>query len=147
MALASIVTSLKAALQTTAGINPANVRIPAPEVPLTGTDLPAIVADVDSFVINPGALSVWDYPVDIYYLHAERGTDIATDLTAVYPKPKAMVDALNAHATLAGQIYGTNYADPSGEIGVIAWRGRNYTGCVLHTIVKEKYATTFNTSA
>ena len=143
MALASIVASLKTALQATAGINPANVKIPAPEAPLTGSGLPAIVADVDSFVISPGALSVWDYPIDIYYLHAERDTDIATALTAVYPKPKAMVDALNANATLGGQIYGTNYADPAGEIGVVAWRGRSYVGCVLHAIVKEKYATTF----
>lgn len=143
MALATIVTNLKAAMQTVSGVSAANVKIPAPEVPMTGSQLPAIVGDIDTFIINPSNLTVFRYPIDLYYLHAERDADSEVAIPALYPIPKAMFDAIAGHAALMASSYGVEFPEPSGEMGPISWRGKSYTGCVLHAVFKEKSATTW----
>lgn len=131
---------LKTALQTVPGVPAANVFVPAPETPPTGSLLPALVAEAQPFTIRPGNLSVFEYPYRIYYLDTERTGDIAADIDdTVVDKARAVFEAL------AGQAfpYGIHLPQPSGEIGIIAWRDKTYVGCYLDVVLKEKAATTW----
>lgn len=142
MALSTIIARLETACATMSGV--VTVKIPANETPLSGTQLPAIVADPIEFSIDPVAsMSVWEYDIPLYYLHAERSTDSETQLNAIADKPKALVDVLNAAATLAGAVYGMDFDSPAGEFGPIPWRDKTYTGFSLRLRLKEKYATTY----
>lgn len=142
MALSTIISRLETALATVSGVN--TVKIPAPERPLTSTELPAIVSDPVGFEIDAlPQQSVWQYPITINYLHAERTGNVEPQLDAVWDKPKAVVDVLNSNATLAGAVYGVRYDDPAGEIGIIEWRDKYYIGFTLHVRLKEKYAVSY----
>ena len=141
MALSTILSRLETACATMSGV--ATVRIPASERPLQDTQLPAIVSESISFDISPSTMSVWDYDIPLFYLHAERSTDSETQLNAIADKPKALVDVLNANVTLAGAVYGMAFDSPSGEFGAIPWRDKTYTGFSIRLRLKEKYATTF----
>jgi hypothetical protein len=36
------------------------------------------------------------------------------------------------------------YEQPSAEIGVIEWRDKTFSGCRVHLLLKEKYATSYS---
>lgn len=142
MALSTIITRLEDALEGMAGV--VTVKIPAPERPLTAAELPAIVSEPVTFEIDLlPQQSVWRYPITLTYLHAERGTNVETQLDAIWDKPKALVDVLNSAATLNGAVYGVRFDQPAGEIGPLEWRDKTYIGFTVHLQLKEKYAVTY----
>lgn len=144
MSLPTVLERLQDALETVAGV--ATVLVGPVEAPVTGNArLPVLIIDVARINIQRSTVEVWEYEIDLYYLHAERGrqgvtVDLASELATLYPVPKTIVDALNGHMTLGGATYGWQYATPAIDgPGVIAWKDRQYAGCVLHVIAKEKY--------
>jgi hypothetical protein len=129
---------LKTALQGVPGVPAANVHVPAPETPPTGSGLPAIVAEAQAYAITPGNLTVFTYPYRIYYLDTERTGDIAADLDAtVADMPRTIFETLAA----AGFSYGIYVGEPAGEIGIISWRDKTYAGCYLDIVLREKAPT------
>ena len=143
MALSAILASLKAALADVPTVQQVESEVPA--APAAISAYPAIVCQVQPFTVQPSNQSYWTYPVDVIYLLAERGAQaINADLAALADVPKAIVDVLNAHHTLGGQVYGVNYGQPSAEIGVIEWRDKTFSGCQVHLLLKEKYATAYS---
>lgn len=143
MALSAILASLKTALADVPGVRQVETEVPA--APAAISAFPAIVCQVQPSTVQPSNQSYWVYPIDVIYLLAERGTQaINADLAALADVPKAIVDALNAHHTLGGQVYGMQFSQPSAEIGVIDWRDKTFSGCQVHLLLKEKYATSFS---
>lgn len=143
MALSAIMASLKTALTTVPGVMTVTSEVPA--APAAVASFPAIICRLNPAEIQPSNVSIWTYPIDVIYLLRERGQQqINQDLAALYDEPKAIVDALNAHHTLGGQVYGMQFAQPSAEIGVIEWRDKTFSGCQVHLLLKEKFATSFS---
>lgn len=143
MALSAIMAALKTALEGVPGV--ATVATETPAAPAAVSTYPAIICQVQPFEVHPSNLSYWVYPIDVIYLFQERGVQaINLDLAALYDVPKAIIDVLNAHHTLGGQVYGINFGYPSAEIGVVEWRDKTFSGCQVHISLKEKYATSFS---
>lgn len=146
MALSTILDAIETALKTPTNVGgAATVKQPMPETPPTGSSLPFVGIDLLPGTIQPSNLSIWTYPVDIYFLQTERTGDVAADLSAtVLDMPKAIVDRLNANATLNGKVYGASYREPGFEVGIVSWRDKTYVGCVVHALFKEKFATAYS---
>lgn len=144
MSISTILAALDTALSSIAGIVTVEPTIPEAPAQIAGT--PAILLELQTFEIVPLMDAIWwDWPIDLYYFHAERAatttTNLAAELAAVYPMARTISDKLAENATLGGLTYGPMKA--TGEPGVITWADKNYIGLRMHYLFREKQTVSF----
>lgn len=118
---------------------PMQCLLPMPEGNIEDNELPLFGIGVDDFQITPSNVSIYEYPVTIYYFH-ERVPENGryTIPPAVYDIPVQIFETLAAYLPLTHNGYGLRVPDPAGTVGAGSWYDRAYIGCQLSIVMKEK---------
>lgn len=141
-ALTDALDELKTVIEGVAGVTTV-FETPPQGAPLVA-ELPAVVFEVKAASAPDTRLTTRAirWPVDLWVLSEERGTDIEDSLPPVYDLPELILAAIDANGNLGGLLDRTiQYADPAIGIdgdrafGPITMGETDYVGTVIHTIL------------
>jgi hypothetical protein len=112
---------------------------PMPEGNIEDYELPCFGIGFDDIEIQASNVSVFEFPIIIYYFHErvpDSGRYVIPDV--VLDMPVRMFQACAADAPLVTSGYGVRFPEPAGKVGTGAWYDRAYIGCQITAILKEK---------